>query len=211
MDLSDYRKEYTGTALRRNDMDPDPLAEFTKWFSEAVAKNYHEPNAMTVATVDENGRPFQRTLLLKGISDGGFIFFTNYNSRKASHIARNPHVCLLFPWVSLERQIIIQGLASKVTEDESLEYFNTRPRDSQIGAWVSNQSAVIPSRDSLIEKLAELHSRFEGGPVPLPPFWGGYRVIPESIEFWQGGPGRLHDRVLYQHSPSGWRIDRLSP
>ncbi len=211
MDLSEFRKEYSGVPLRRADMDPDPLKEFAKWFKHSTDSGLHEPNAMTVATVDESGRPFQRTLLLKGVVAGGFVFFTNYNSRKAAHIASNPSVCLLFPWIGLERQVIVQGRAEKTSEVESIGYFATRPRDSQIGAWVSEQSSVIPSRENLVRKLDELANRFADGEVPRPPFWGGYRVIPETIEFWQGGPGRLHDRFLYRRDPNGWELDRLSP
>jgi pyridoxamine 5'-phosphate oxidase len=166
---------------------------------------------MTLATVDERGQPFQRTVLLKSFDHEGFIFFTNYGSRKAAQIAANPQVCLLFPWLILERQVIIQGRAEKISTAESLKYFLSRPRESQIGAWVSNQSEVISSRKLLLQKLTEIRDKFAQGEVPLPSFWGGYRVIPETIEFWQGGSARLHDRFLYTRSGRDWKIDRLSP
>lgn len=212
MDLSDLRKEYSATALHREDLSDDPHEVFEKWFREATEADVHEPNAMTLATVSPEGAPSQRTVLLKSFGPTGFTFYTNYGSRKALHISANSSVCLLFPWITMERQVIVQGRAEKVSTEESREYFGSRPRESQIGAWVSNQSAVIPSRKHLLEKLDEIKSRFEGGDIPLPPFWGGYRVVPETIEFWQGGPARVHDRFLYSLRNDGnWTANRLSP
>ena len=211
MDLADFRKEYSSRGLHREDLDPDPVAQFSTWFQQAIEVGVNEPNAMTLATVDETGMPFQRTVLLKYFDTDGFVFFTNYGSRKSAQIAANPKVSLLFPWITLERQVIIQGSAEKISSAESLKYFASRPRESQMGAWVSNQSEVITSRKFLMQKLAEIKDKFQHGEIPLPSFWGGYRVRPEMIEFWQGGPARLHDRFLYQKSETGWKTDRLSP
>jgi pyridoxamine 5'-phosphate oxidase len=211
MDLAEFRKEYSDRGLRREELNPDPVAQFSEWFSQATELAVHEPNAMTLATVDESGMPFQRTVLLKYYDHDGFVFFTNYGSRKSKQIAANPKVSLLFPWITLERQIIIQGHAEKISSAESLRYFASRPRESQIGAWVSNQSEVITSRKFLMQKLSEIREKFNHGEIPLPSFWGGYRVRPEAIEFWQGGPARLHDRFLYQQQENEWAISRLSP
>jgi pyridoxamine 5'-phosphate oxidase len=211
MDLAGFRKEYSDRGLRREHLAPDPVAQFSEWFGHATELQVHEPNAMTLATVDADGMPFQRTVLLKYFDHDGFVFFTNYGSRKAAQIAGNPRVSLLFPWITLERQVIIQGRAEKTSAAESLRYFASRPRESQIGAWVSNQSEVISSRKFLMQKLAEIRDKFQHGEIPLPSFWGGYRVVPESIEFWQGGPARIHDRFLYRRRQDGWTIERLSP
>lgn len=211
MDLADFRKEYSDRGLRREELNADPVAQFSEWFQQATELSVHEPNAMTLATVDEEGMPFQRTVLLKYYDKDGFVFFTNYGSRKSKQIAINPKVSLLFPWITLERQVIIQGTAEKISTAESLKYFTSRPRESQIGAWVSNQSEVITSRKFLMQKLAEIREKFNHGEIPLPSFWGGYRVQPQSIEFWQGGPARLHDRFLYQKEDNTWNISRLSP
>jgi len=211
MDLAEFRKEYSDRGLSRTELDGDPVAQFTAWFSQATAMKLHEPNAMTLATVDSEGMPYQRTVLLKYFDEDGFVFFTNYGSRKAEQIKGNPRVSLLFPWITLERQVIIQGLAEKISTAESLKYFCSRPRESQIGAWVSNQSEVITSRKFLLQKLAEIGEKFHNGEVPLPSFWGGYRVRPTSLEFWQGGPARLHDRFIYRSENSAWNISRLSP
>lgn len=211
MDLSDFRKEYSARGLRRDDLAAEPVAQFEQWFRQATELQLHEPNAMSLATVDPDGRPLQRTVLLKYFDLRGFVFFTNYESRKAAHMAANPNVCLLFPWITLERQVIVQGRAEKIGAGESLQYFTSRPRESQLGAWVSNQSSVITSRKLLMQKLAEMKDKFSHGEIPLPSFWGGYRVVPETIEFWQGGPARLHDRFLYSRSDDSWRIERLCP
>jgi pyridoxamine 5'-phosphate oxidase len=211
MDLADFRKEYSDRGLHREELNPDPVAQFSEWFRQATELGVHEPNAMTLATVDETGMPYQRTVLLKYYDADGFVFFTNYGSRKAKQIAANSKVSLLFPWITLERQVILQGHAEKISTAESLRYFSSRPRESQIGAWVSNQSEVITSRKFLMQKLAEIREKFQHGEIPLPSFWGGYRVVPQSIEFWQGGPARLHDRFLYRRENDAWRIERLSP
>ena len=211
MDLSDFRNEYSSRGLRREDLDADPVRQFEIWFHQALELDVHEPNAMTLATVDERGMPYQRPVLLKYFDRDGFVFFTNYESSKARQLAANPKASLLFPWLTLERQIIIQGSAEKISTTESLRYFATRPRDSQLGAWVSQQSSVVSSRTFLLQKLAEVKAKFAKGEIPLPSFWGGYRIVPESIEFWQGGTGRLHDRFLYSRNNGGWQIDRLAP
>jgi pyridoxamine 5'-phosphate oxidase len=211
MDLAEFRKEYSNRGLGREQLDGDPVAQFAAWFTQATAMKIHEPNAMTLATVDSEGMPYQRTVLLKYFDKDGFVFFTNYGSRKAEQISGNPRVSLLFPWITLERQVTIQGHAEKISTAESLKYFCSRPRESQIGAWVSHQSEVITSRKFLMQKLAEINVKFHHGEIPLPSFWGGYRVRPSSFEFWQGGPARLHDRFFYQLQNSAWNIARLSP
>lgn len=211
MDLADFRKEYSDRGLHLEELNPDPFAQFSAWFIQATELAVHEPNALTLATVDASGMPYQRTVLLKYYDAEGFVFFTNYGSRKASQIALNPQVSLLLPWLTLERQVIIQGRAEKISSAESLRYFMSRPRESQIGAWVSNQSEVISSRKFLMQKLAEMRAKFHQGEIPLPSFWGGYRVVPQAIEFWQGGPARLHDRFLYRKNDAGWHIERLAP
>jgi pyridoxamine 5'-phosphate oxidase len=211
MDLSDFRREYSARGLHRADLAADPISQFAAWFTQATELQVPEPNAMSLATVDADGMPCQRAVLLKYFDASGFVFFTNFHSRKAAHIAGNPRVCAIFPWITLERQVIIQGRAEKISTAESLRYFASRPRDSQIGAWVSNQSEVITSRKFLLQKLAEIRDKFSHGEIPLPSFWGGYRIVPQAIEFWQGGPARLHDRFLYQRVADGWSIERLSP
>ena len=211
MDLSDFRKEYSEKGLHREELHTEPMRQFEQWFQQAVDCKLHEPNAMSLATVDTQGMPLLRTVLLKTFDERGFVFFTNYESRKAKHIAENSQVSLLFPWVPLERQVIVQGRAEKVSTLESLKYFTSRPRESQLGAWVSNQSSVISSRKFLMQKLDELKRKFSEGEIPLPSFWGGYLVVPETIEFWQGGPARLHDRFQYSRAGEEWEIKRLSP
>jgi pyridoxamine 5'-phosphate oxidase len=212
MDLSDFRKEYSAKGLHREDLIEDPVLQFETWFKQATDLGLHEPNAMTLATATSDGVPSQRTVLLKAFDEKGFTFFTNYSSRKARQIEANSAVCLLFPWIVLERQVIIQGHTQKISTAESLRYFSTRPRESQVGAWVSNQSEVISSRKILLQKLDEIRTKFKDGEIPLPSFWGGYRVVPHTIEFWQGGPARIHDRFLYSSQPdSTWQIERLAP
>lgn len=215
MDLADFRKEYSEKGLRREELKSCPVAQFSEWFEQAVELKLDEPNAVSLATVDEKGMPFQRTVLLKYFDERGFVFFSNYGSRKAKQMKANPQISMLAPWVTLERQVIIQGKVEKISTAESLKYFSSRPRESQLGAWVSNQSEVISSRKLLMQKLQEIKDKFKEGEIPLPSFWGGYRLVPEMVEFWQGGPARLHDRFLYTREESaagdGWKIERLSP
>ena len=212
MDLSHLGRDYLSQSLHRDDLADDPYDQFHHWFQQACEAQLLEPNAMTLATAGTDARPTQRTVLLKNFDHRGFVFFTNLESNKAKQIAQNPEVSLLFPWLSLERQVIISGRAAKVSPEETLDYFLTRPLRSQLAAWASPQSSLISSRKVLEMKFAEIEEKFRHGKVPLPPFWGGYRVEPHSIEFWQGGAGRLHDRFLYTHQPGGnWTIDRLAP
>lgn len=210
-DLADLRREYGGRPLRRADLDADPFAQFDRWFGEAVRAQALEPNAMSVATVDADGQPSSRTVLLKFFDQRGFVFYTNLGSRKAREIGANPRVALLVFWPEVHRQVKIRGTAMRTTATESLGYFVRRPRDSQLGAWVSEQSQAISSRAVLEQKFAEIRQKFAAGEVPLPSFWGGYRVQPETIEFWQAGEHRLHDRFLYSRSGDGWSIARLAP
>ncbi len=213
-EIAAMREEYGSRELRRADMAQDPFLQFDQWFAEAREVEIHEPNAMVLSTVGLTGCPASRTVLMKFFDENGFVFYTNYGSAKAKEMEATPHAGLLFPWLALERQVRIEGRVEKVSAAESLKYFASRPRESQIGAWVSEQSSVIDSRAMLLNKMAELKARFMGGEVPLPSFWGGYRVLPERIEFWQGGKGRVHDRFLYSRDlaePSGWRIERLAP
>ncbi|MBO69196.1 MAG: pyridoxamine 5'-phosphate oxidase [Acidiferrobacteraceae bacterium] len=200
------------TPLDLSQLDADPFAQFHIWFKGARNRNFPMPHAMSLATSAANGVTTLRTVLLKDYDQTGFIFFTNYGSRKSQQIEENPNVSLLFPWISIGQQIIIVGTASKVSRKESLEYFKSRPRGSQIGAWTSNQSRTIESRKSLEETFALTENRFKHSDIPLPDFWGGYRVIPDSIEFWQNRADRLHDRFLYKKSgQKKWEINRLSP
>ena len=213
MDLSNYRKDYLKGGLHRADLATTPVEQFTQWFQQAVDAGYPEPNAMSIATATSNAAPSLRTVLLKYFDNDGFVFFSNYQSRKAQELEENPQVSLLFPWITLERQVVVIGSAEKISHEESLKYFKSRPHDSQLGAWVSAQSSVIPDREFLTTKLDELNKQFAPGEVPLPEFWGGYRVVPHHVEFWQGGSGRLHDRLLYtrESSDADWKINRLSP
>lgn len=210
-DIASIRKEYTQAELDESTVAKDPFAQFEKWFQEALASEILEPTAMVLSTVDSDAQPTQRTVLLKTFGTDGFVFYTNYESRKATQIEGNNQVCLLFPWYGLERQVIITGEASKISTAESVRYFLTRPRGSQIGAWVSHQSEVITSRSILETKLAEMKQKFKEGKVPLPDHWGGYRIVPQSIEFWQGRPNRLHDRIMYALTNGSWIIKRLAP
>ena len=210
-DIHSLRVDYKHEPRHEDSLDPDPIAQFRKWFDEARASGIPEPNAMTLGTADKNGRVSCRTVLLKAYDDRGFVFFTNYGSRKARQIAENPHAALLFPWVALARQIEIAGPVEKITAAESLAYFLSRPVGSRLGAWVSDQSQVISSRNLLLTKYEELKKQFADGEIPKPDFWGGYRVIPETIEFWQGGGDRLHDRFLYAKKNRTWSHVRLSP
>lgn len=211
-DLSDIRREYTQGGLRRVDLPVNPMDLFEKWLSQAKDANLTDPTAMCVATVDENGQPFQRIVLLKKFDDNGFIFFTNLASRKAAQLSTNNKISLLFPWHPLERQVAVIGQAEPLSMVDVAKYFMSRPKDSQIAAWVSKQSSKISARQVLEGKFAEMKTKFSQGEVPLPKFWGGYLVRPQSIEFWQGGEHRLHDRFIYNQSPESiWQIDRLAP
>ncbi len=206
------RDEFEKAGLHRRDLDPNPVQQFASWFEDVQRAGYRMPNAVTLATVSPDGQPSMRMVLLKMFDEQGFVFYTNYESRKAKEIAENPKVALHFPWHDLERQVIITGTAEKVSAAESVKYFLTRPKGSQIGAWVSNQSSVISSRQALMMKFEEMKRKFEHGEVPLPSSWGGYRVVPTSFEFWQGQKSRLHDRFRYTPDGLGdWKIYRLAP
>ncbi len=206
------REEFLSEGLQRADLDPSPFVQFEKWFQQAQQAQLREPNAMVLSTVSAEGQPSARVVLLKFFDENGFVFYTNYNSRKARDIAANPKVSLLFPWLDLHRQVKIEGRAEKVSTAESLKYFMSRPRGSQLGAWVSNQSSPVTSRQLLMMKFEEVKKKFANKQVPLPDFWGGYRIIPTAIEFWQGRENRLHDRFEYRLGSSGnWEIERLAP
>lgn len=211
VEVAALREEYTRAGLTEADLTDEPLTLFDQWFQEAVKAELVEPNAMTLATVDDAGQPWTRTVLLKAFDQRGFVFYTNYTSDKARQIDARPQVSVLFPWLPLQRQVQITGRAEKVPTRESLKYFLSRPRGSQLGAWVSAQSSVISSRQVLETKLAELKRKFGEGKVPLPDFWGGYRIVADTVEFWQGRPNRLHDRFRYTCGADGWSVNRLSP
>jgi pyridoxamine 5'-phosphate oxidase len=210
-DISELRSEYARSALRREDLAEDPVSQFERWFGEARDAGVAESNAMALATTGTDAQPSVRTVLMKYFDTSGFVFFTNLESTKADQITENPRVALLFYWQPLERQVRIRGVAERIKTSEALRYFMTRPRGSQLGAWVSDQSSVINSRTLLETKLDEMKRRFGKGEIPLPSFWGGYRVRPEQIEFWQGRTNRLHDRFLYTRQESGWQVERLAP
>jgi len=209
--IDQSRREYARGPLELEHLEADAMAQFEKWFGEACERIDLEPNAMTLATVDGAGAPAVRTVLLKFFDRDGFVFFTNLASRKAVHIEGNKRVALLFWWSELERQIEIDGVAERISSVEAAKYFVTRPRGSQLGAWVSHQSQVLTSRKALEMKLDEMKRKFVNREVPLPSFWGGYRVVPRSIEFWQGQPSRLHDRFQYVREGEGWQVVRLAP
>ena len=212
MDLSLMREEFMRVGLHRKDLNPDPFQQFERWFKDTEEAGYRMPNTMTLATVSPDGQPSMRLVLLKFFDSRGFVFYTNYGSKKAKDIEHNPKVALHFPWRDLDRQVRITGKAERVSTAESMKYFLTRPKGSQVGAWVSNQSSVISSRQLLMSEFEKLKRKFENKEVPLPSFWGGYRVIPDSFEFWQGQESRLHDRFLYSLQESGeWLIERLAP
>jgi pyridoxamine 5'-phosphate oxidase len=216
-DLGRLRREYGDAGLDTPDLEDDPIAMFRRWLDDTIEAGVHEPNAMVVATVSADGRPSTRLVLLKGLDERGFVFYTNLESRKAEEIAANPAVSLLFPWHDLQRQVRVDGTASRVSVQESEAYFASRPRESQLGAWASPQSRVVASRSALDERYGGVLARFaDADALPLPPFWGGIRVTPESVEFWQGRKGRMHDRLVYRRAEPGvggpaWTVARLAP
>lgn len=211
MDIGDMRRDFESEGLDREHLNDDPVLQFQAWFEDARTAGILEPNAMSLATAGADQMPDLRTVLLKYFDNRGFVFYTNYGSRKALELEQNPKAALLFPWIGLNRQVRVQGPVEKVSKSESLKYFASRPRGSQIGAWVSEQSKAITSRGLLEQKVAEMKRKFSSGEIPLPSFWGGYRVVPERIEFWQGRPSRLHDRFEYVREGDDWTIQRLQP
>ncbi len=212
MTLADLRRDYTRAGLSEADADPDPIRQFAAWMRQALAALVPEPNAMTLATAGPDGRPSARTVLLKGFDAAGFTFHTNYDSRKGRELAANPHAALLFFWPELERQVRIEGTVARISEAESDDYFRTRPVGSRLSAWASRQSEPVADRAALERRMEELARQYPDGDVPRPPFWGGLRLRPETIEFWQGRPNRLHDRLCYRRvPPEEWQVERLSP
>ena len=210
--VADLREDYVKHELNRSDLEPDAISQFEKWFAQAVDENAMAANILTLSTATKNGIPSSRIVLLKGYDSDGFVFYTNQESDKAKEMEENAHVSLLFFWPTFERQIRINGTVEKVSEEEAVEYFQSRPKESQIGAWASNQSTVLKNREELEAKVAQISAQYANENVlPKPPYWGGYRVNPSSFEFWQGRQSRLHDRFRYTKSASGWKIDRLSP
>ena len=210
-DVASLRKEYTRAGLAEADVAPDPVEQFRRWFDVALAAGLHEPNAMTVATATRDGRPSARVVLLKGFEERGFVFYTNYEGRKGRELEENPRAALLFYWGELERQVRVEGAVSRVSEEEADAYYASRPRGSRLGAWASEQSRVVGGREVLEGRIGDLEAEYEGREVPRPPFWGGYRVGPEVVEFWQGRENRLHDRLVYRRQGAGWEIRRLQP
>jgi pyridoxamine 5'-phosphate oxidase len=211
-DPSDLRYEHAAGGLRRRDLDPDPIKQFSNWFTAAVEAGIRDVNAMSLATADPKGKPSVRIVLLKGFDQDGFVFFTNYESEKGRHLESNPRAALGFYWIELDRQIRIEGKTERTSREESERYFHSRPTGSQLGAWASRQSEVIDGRRVLEARLAEMTERFPTGSIPLPPHWGGFRLTPDMIEFWQGRPNRLHDRLRYtRQQDASWRVERLAP
>jgi pyridoxamine 5'-phosphate oxidase len=211
MSIAHLREEYRREQLDESDVAADPLAQFEKWFAQAREVEEREPNAFALATADADGVPSCRMVLLKEADAHGFVFYTDYRSRKGEELGQNARAALCFWWGALERQVRISGHVERVSSEESLAYYRQRPRGSRLGAWASAQSTVIESREGLERRHAELDTEYPGEDVPLPPHWGGFRVVPDSYEFWQGRPSRLHDRLRYQPRPEGWVIERLSP
>jgi pyridoxamine 5'-phosphate oxidase len=209
--IADLRREYARARLDERDVSPDPIAQFAAWFADAQAAEVEEVNAMALATATRDGLPSARVVLLKGFDERGFVFFTDYRSRKGMELEANPRAALVLCWSELERQVRISGSVTRTSKEESEAYYRSRPLGSRLGAWVSHQSQSIPSRQTLEAGLREVEQRFGTGEVPLPPYWGGYRVRPEMIEFWQGRENRLHDRIRYVREAGGWRIERLAP
>jgi len=211
MPLADLRKDYSLAGLLEKDLARDPFRQFEKWFQEAEAAKVTEPNAMILATTARDGRPAARIVLLKQVDGRGFVFYTNYESRKGRELEANARASLLFPWIAIERQVVIEGAVTKVAREESEAYFHSRPRLSQLAAWASQQSSIISGRSVLEESMKTLEKKYAGQEVPLPPQWGGYRVSPETVEFWQGRRNRLHDRLRYRREKDNWVVERLSP
>jgi pyridoxamine 5'-phosphate oxidase len=211
MTIPSLRKEYRMAALDRAGLDPDPVVQFGRWFDQAVGAGLPEPNAMTLATASAGGRPSARVVLLKGYDDRGFVFYSNYDSRKGEELTANPWAALVFYWAPLERQVRVEGRVERTSREESAAYFRSRPLGSRLGALASAQSRPIPGREVLERRVAELEAAHPDGEVPLPDFWGGYRVVPDAVEFWQGRPDRLHDRFRYARADQGWTVARLSP
>lgn len=210
--LEDFRREYTQAGLDRDDLADNPLVQFAQWMEQTIKSGIPDPNAMTVATVDASGQPSQRIVLLKHLDEQGFVFYTNLNSRKAQELKQNPKISLHFPWFFLERQVKVCGVAQQLSTAEVLKYFVSRPRESQLGAWASQQSKPILSRVLLMQQFEAMKHKFAKGEIPLPDFWGGFRIKPHQIEFWQGGPHRLHDRFQYNlQADNTWAIERLEP
>lgn len=209
--LSDLRKEYTRAGLTESDVASDPFEQFGRWFDVVLDAGLHEPNAMIVATATPGGHPSARVVLLKGYDERGFVFYTNYEGRKGHELEENPRAALLFYWGELERQVRIEGAVSRVSEQESDAYYSSRPRGSRLGALASEQSREVGGREVLEERVEALQREYEGSDIPRPAFWGGYRVRPESFEFWQGRENRLHDRIYYRREAGGWKIGRLQP
>lgn|SRR5687768_15337860 len=212
MSLADLRKDYSLAGLDEKDLARDPFRQFEKWFQEAEGAKIIEPNAMTLATATRDGMPSARTVLLKGVDGRGFVFYTNYNSRKGRELDATSRAALLFPWIALERQVVVEGIVTKVSREEAESYFHSRPLASQLSAWVSQQGSIISGRKVLEDSMKELEKKYAGRAVPLPPHWGGFRVAPESVEFWQGRRSRLHDRLRYRRGEDGdWIVERLAP
>ena len=212
MDLEELRREYLHGGLKHKDLQLNPIAQFELWMQQAIATDMADPTAMTVATVDAAGQPSQRIVLLKHLDERGFVFYTNFSSKKAQNIAANSKVSLHFPWHAIERQVNVCGVARKLDSAESLKYFSSRPRESQLGAWASRQSQKVSSRQLMMQQFNAMKEKFADGDIPLPDFWGGYVIEPSSIEFWQGGANRLHDRFEYSRDTSDeWTINRLAP